>query len=102
MSQPRMRFIEGVKPQEGCVHFTFEGKPCTGYVGETIASALMRAGILLLRRTRNGHQARGYYCGMGICWECAVYIEGIGVVRSCTHSIGDGKAVSFADGCCSK
>jgi sarcosine oxidase subunit alpha len=97
-----MRFIEGVSPPGDSVRFTFEGRPYTGYAGESIASALMRAGTMVLRRTRTGNRARGYYCGMGICWECAVHVEGLGVVRSCSHSVGEGQIVSLADSGCPK
>ena len=97
-----MRFIEGVEPGGASVRFTFEGRPYSGFAGESIASAMMRAGIMALRRTRIGHEARGYYCGMGICWECAVHVEGRGVVRSCAHPISDGQVISFADGSWSK
>lgn len=95
---PEMRMIEGVSPQRELVVFTFEGETLTGWAGEAIASAIMRAGIMTLRRTRIGDAPRGYFCGMGLCWECAVHIEGQGVVRSCSHPVGEGQVISFADG----
>lgn len=98
MRQPSMRFIQGVTQSEPVVHFTFEGEGYTGCAGESIASAIMRAGVVALRRTRQNNEPRGYYCGMGLCWECAVNVEGTGVVRSCVHPISDGLAISFADG----
>lgn len=102
MPQPRMRFIEGVQPLAASVHFMFEGNPYSGFAGETIASAMMRAGVMALRRTRTGGESRGYYCGMGVCWECAVHVEGLGVVRSCIQPVGDGQMISSADAPCSE
>lgn len=98
MSQPSVRFIEGVSPPGEPVSFVFEGARLTGRQGEAIASAIMRAGFSVLRRTRIGGEPRGYYCGMGLCWECAVHVEGQGVVRGCSDPVREGIVVSFADG----
>lgn len=93
-----MRFIDGLGRANEVAAFTFEGERLTGWAGEAIASAVMRAGILTLRHTRTGGGSRGYYCGMGLCWDCAVYVEGQGVVRSCAFPISEGLVVSYADG----
>lgn len=93
-----MRLIDGIVPPDETVTFIFEGEALTGWAGEAVASALMRAGILALRRTRIGDEVRGYFCGMGLCWECAVHVQGLGVVRSCSHPVGEGQVISFADG----
>jgi hypothetical protein len=98
MSQPSMRFIQGITQSGPVVGFIFDGKTYAGWAGESVASAMMRAGVVALRRTRQFAEARGYYCGMGLCWECAVHIEGTGVVRSCMHPISEGLVISFADG----
>ncbi|MBS3650203.1 (2Fe-2S)-binding protein [Pseudaminobacter sp. 19-2017] len=98
MSQPSVRLIEGVRPSDETVSFMFEGEKLTGWKGEAIASAVMRAGLRTLRRTRIGDEPRGYYCGMGLCWECAVHVEGQGVVRSCSEPVREGLVISFADG----
>jgi sarcosine oxidase subunit alpha len=93
----KMRIIDGIHPGTP-LEFTFEGRKVSGFEGESIASALMRAGISSFRFTRIGREARGYYCGMGICWECAVYIENDGIVRSCSYPVRQGLSVSLADG----
>ncbi|WP_312795051.1 (2Fe-2S)-binding protein [Tianweitania sp.] len=93
-----MRLIDGVQPPAESVSFTFEGKHLTAWPGEAIASAIMRAGIQTMRKTRIQGNDRGYFCGMGLCWECAVHVEGQGVIRSCSHPVVDGQIISFADG----
>lgn len=98
MRQPSMRMIEGVEPPAKTVSFTFEGQRVTAWAGEALASAIMRAGLRTLRHTRIRGDERGYFCGMGLCWECAVYVEGQGVVRSCSSAAAEGQVVSFADG----
>ena len=47
-----------------------DGEKIPAYEGETIAAALLAAGKRLSRFTRKRKQARGIYCGMGICFEC--------------------------------
>jgi predicted molibdopterin-dependent oxidoreductase YjgC len=60
-----------------------DGESVTAYDGETIATILLTAGKMIIRRTHKAHSARGYYCGMGICHECLVELEDGTKVRSC-------------------
>ena len=64
--------------------FTFfvDGQPMSAYPGETIAAAMLAAGRNTLRRTTKTGEPRGLYCVMGVCWECAVAIDGR-TVRAC-------------------
>jgi thioredoxin reductase len=64
------------------VAFTFEGDVLSGRRGETLAAALTAAGIRDLRLTPPG-QRRGIFCGMGVCQECLVEIDGIAQQRAC-------------------
>ena len=98
MRQPSVRLIEGIEPPAETVSFTFEGQRVTASAGEALASAIMRAGLRILRHARIRGDERGYFCGMGLCWECAVHVEGQGVVRSCSYPVAEGQVVSFADG----
>ena len=56
--------------------FTFDGTPIQGFAGESVAAALLAAGITMLRRSPRGHAPRGAFCWMGICQECTVVVEG--------------------------
>lgn len=84
--------ICGITP--GCtVEFTYDGETFSGYEGEGISAALMRAGILGTRLTRRSLEKRGYYCGMGVCWECMVEVVGEGFVRGCQYPVREGLTV---------
>ena len=50
--------------------------------GCTVAAAVLRAGVSSFRRSVTG-EARGPLCGMGICFECRVTINGVAHIRSC-------------------
>ncbi len=41
------------------IDFTFDGKTYTGYAGDTLASALLANGVLLLGRSFKYHRPRG-------------------------------------------
>lgn len=92
------RFINGVEPIGPKVEFTFRGKVLSGFQGESVASALLRAGETTMRVTRKARQPRNYYCGMGLCWECAVSVRGHGVVRACLFALSPMLDIELADG----
>lgn len=60
----------------------FEGRAISCRRGETLAAALAAAGEMELRVARSG-QRRGIYCGMGVCQECLVEIDGRSGHRAC-------------------
>ncbi|SFR13267.1 (2Fe-2S)-binding protein [Poseidonocella sedimentorum] len=74
------------------VTFTFDGTPVTGHAGESLVAALMRAGYLALRNAPNDAAPRGAFCGMGLCQECTVMIDGQ-VVEACRTGITPGLTV---------
>lgn len=74
------------------VIFTFEGNPVQGHEGETLVSALLRAGHLILREAPNDAAPRGAFCCMGLCQECAVRIDGQ-TVEACRTPVTAGLVV---------
>lgn len=51
-------------------------------VGATIAAAIITRGESAFRRSVRG-EPRGPLCGMGICFECRVTVDGVPHERSC-------------------
>ena len=62
----------------GATAFDFQFDDCvvTAYPGESLAAALIAAGIAAFRQTRS-KAARGPFCGMGVCGECQVQVNGV-------------------------
>jgi predicted molibdopterin-dependent oxidoreductase YjgC len=60
----------------------FDGRPLTARRGQTIAEALLAAGIRTFRYSRSG-SPRGPFCTMGICFECRMTVNGRPNVRTC-------------------
>jgi D-hydroxyproline dehydrogenase subunit gamma len=50
--------------------------------GSTVAAAILRAGSNAFRRSVRGEH-RGPLCGMGICFECRVMVNGVPHIKSC-------------------
>ena len=70
----------------GTVEIRFEDRVLTGRIGETLASALTAAGIRTFRTTAR-RAPRSLFCGMGICQECLVEIDGKPGQRACMTKI---------------
>ncbi len=76
--------FEGAEIERGePFEFSFAGQPITAYPGETIGTALLAAGISTFRLTRQSGRPRGIFCGIGICFDCLVVIEGRLNQRAC-------------------
>jgi D-hydroxyproline dehydrogenase subunit gamma len=58
------------------VRFRFDGVEVQAFEGESIAVALLAAGTRGFGRNRVSGAARGIFCAMGQCQECAVLIDG--------------------------
>jgi NADPH-dependent 2,4-dienoyl-CoA reductase/sulfur reductase-like enzyme/ferredoxin len=54
---------------------TFDGEKVEAWPGESIAAALTSAGKRALREAPTG-APRGMWCGMGVCGECRVEVDG--------------------------
>ncbi len=59
-----------------------DGKTILASSGQTIAEALLANGVRTLRMTKK-QASRGVYCGMGICYECRMIVNGMPNVRTC-------------------
>lgn len=70
-----------------------DGDRVRAYPGETVAGALLAAGHRAWRRTRNNGEARGLFCGMGVCFDCMVTVDGRPHVRVCVTPVEDGMVV---------
>lgn len=74
------------------VNILVDGAMITAHEGEMLAAALMAAGIHRLRSSpREGHD-RGAFCLMGVCQECAIFVDGR-LAQACREEVRDGMVV---------
>jgi glycine/D-amino acid oxidase-like deaminating enzyme len=70
----------------------FEEEPLSTAPGETVAATLVAHGRLALSTDKLGDR-RGLYCGMGVCHDCLVTIDGRPGQRACLVKAADGMRV---------
>jgi D-hydroxyproline dehydrogenase subunit alpha len=64
----------------------FEGVPLEARPGESLAAALTAHGVNVFRTTRCAAE-RGLFCGMGVCQDCLVEVDGKPNQRACMTKI---------------
>jgi len=65
------------------IEFTFDGESISAITGQSVAAALLAANQRALRKTRFSNNERGVFCGIGVCFDCLVVIDGITNQRAC-------------------
>jgi predicted molibdopterin-dependent oxidoreductase YjgC len=76
---------------------TLDGGPVTAYAGETVAAVLLAEGLVATRTTPGG-EPRGVFCGMGVCFDCLVIVDGIPNTRACMTTVHEGMEVRRQNG----
>ena len=71
----------------------FEGALLSAVAGETVAAALIAHGRLQQSSARDG-APRGHFCGMGVCHDCLVTIDGEPSLRACMTPVADGMRIT--------
>ena len=72
-----------------------DGTPTEGRPGQTIAGVLLTSGRSVWRRTSRGSAPRGLFCGIGVCFDCLVTVNGDRDVRACQRRASDGDVVEI-------
>jgi predicted molibdopterin-dependent oxidoreductase YjgC len=72
------------------ITISLDGEPVRAAAGQTIAAALVASGRLSWRTTRGRGEPRGLFCGIGVCFDCLVTVNGTSSVRACLVEARDG------------
>ena len=75
------------------ITITIDGRSIGTEAGRPLGAVLHGAGEGTLRLTESG-APRGIYCGMGICFDCLVTIDGRAGQRACITPARDGMRVT--------
>jgi predicted molibdopterin-dependent oxidoreductase YjgC len=75
-----------------------DGHEVTAYEGESIAAALLASGRRFTRFTARAGEARGYFCGMGVCQDCLISVDGLPNARACMTRVREGLRVETQRG----
>ena len=84
--------VQGFFRRGHAIQIEVDGESVEAYEGESIAAALLASGRRALRYTPDG-AARGVFCGMGVCFDCVVEVDGDPSVRSCITPVRAGMRI---------
>jgi sarcosine oxidase subunit alpha len=77
------------------VRLEVNGRQVDVPAGASVAAAVATLGVPF-RRSREG-QPRAPLCGMGVCFECRVWIDGVAQLRACMTPVRAGMRVQTDD-----
>jgi predicted molibdopterin-dependent oxidoreductase YjgC len=70
-----------------------DGEPVSAFAGESVAAVLLALGQQAFRHTDRSGAPRGLFCGMGVCFDCLVTIDGVENVRACVTPVQEGMEI---------
>ncbi|HEU5267691.1 MAG TPA: (2Fe-2S)-binding protein [Jatrophihabitans sp.] len=74
--------------------FSFDGRPIRFRDGQSVGAALIDAGVRSWRTTRRRGAPRGIFCGIGVCYDCLITIDGVANQRACISAAAPGLSVT--------
>jgi sarcosine oxidase subunit alpha len=74
------------------LEISINGRPVIVTAGASVASTLIDVGELAFR-TSETNEPRAPLCGMGICYECRVTIDGVAHRRACMTLVAPGMRI---------
>jgi predicted molibdopterin-dependent oxidoreductase YjgC len=81
------------RPSSQALTITVDGQLVEAFLGESVATVLLASGRRIFRHTEKSHAPQSLFCGMGICFECLVTIDGMPNVRACTTPVQAGMVI---------
>jgi hypothetical protein len=78
--------------------FTFDGVATVFRDGQSVGAALTAAGVRSWRTTRVQGRPRGIFCGIGVCFDCLLVVDGRPNERACLVRARPGMIVETQEG----
>jgi predicted molibdopterin-dependent oxidoreductase YjgC len=75
------------------IEISVDGRPVAARAGDTLAVALLCAGVASFRHTPVSGQPRSPLCLMGVCFDCLVEVDGVQNVQSCMVEVRAGMKI---------
>jgi predicted molibdopterin-dependent oxidoreductase YjgC len=75
------------------VTIRLDGREVSALAGESVAAAMLAAGVARTRVTDARGEPRGPYCAIGACFDCLVTIDGVGNRRACMVEVAQGMSI---------
>jgi D-hydroxyproline dehydrogenase subunit gamma len=85
-------------PNDTTVTLSVDGRAISARPSDSVAAALLAAGITSCRTTPISGAPRAPYCMMGVCFDCLVTVDGVGNRQGCLVRVRDGMRVETQQG----
>jgi D-hydroxyproline dehydrogenase subunit gamma len=85
-------------PIRTTVRLTVDGRSVEAREGDSVAAAMLAAGLVVCRVTPVTGAARAPFCMMGACFDCLVMVDGVGNRQGCLTRVRDGMVVQTQPG----
>ncbi len=92
------RRIEQGAPHHALVNLNIEGRPVKAHSGDSVAMAMLAAGVTVFRETPISGAPRAPLCLMGVCFECMIEIDGRPNLLACMTPVAEGMHVHRQQG----
>ncbi len=79
--------------QDNPIQVEIDGVAVPAYAGETVAAVLMLSGTRIFTQASRYNLNRTIFCGMGVCHQCLVTIDGLRDVRACMTTVSPGMKI---------
>jgi predicted molibdopterin-dependent oxidoreductase YjgC len=76
---------------------TIDGQPVEAYAGETVAAVLMVSGHFAFQQHETTGLPASLFCGMGVCFNCLVTIDGVPNLRACVTPVTAGMIIETGE-----
>jgi hypothetical protein len=84
--------------QVGRVSVTIDGQPVDARAGDSVAAAMLAAGLDHCRTSAVSSEKRAPHCAMQACFDCLVTVDGIGNRQGCLVEVRDGMRIEIQSG----
>jgi sarcosine oxidase subunit alpha len=84
--------------ERAVVRLTLDDQAIEARAGDSVAAALLAAGVGACRTTPVSDSPRAPYCMMGVCFDCLVTIDGVGNRQACLVRVEEGMQVRMQHG----
>lgn len=80
------------------VSLQVEGRAVQARAGDSVAAAMLLAGVSVFRETPVSGAPRAPLCLMGVCFDCLVEVDGRPNVQACMTPVAEGMQVRLQHG----
>jgi hypothetical protein len=86
------------EPAQGAATVYIGGAPYAARPTDSVAAAMLAAGVDHCRTTPVSGAPRAPYCMMGVCFDCLVVIDGVGNRQGCLVRVREGMRIEVQRG----